>query len=140
MERIIFTCKKCTYYWISTNPSPTRCPSCQTLHWKEKEELPIPPKQKKDEEWKILPKSHEQYQISSFGRVYSNKQKRVLKTNGTSVSLPMRSFPSNKIVMKNYTISHLVLRTFKPDEPEMPRVLYHDGDRFNVKLSNIEWR
>lgn len=36
------TCIKCNYQWVSSSPSPDRCPGCQTKKWRINNSEPLP--------------------------------------------------------------------------------------------------
>lgn len=137
MNRTILKCKKCDYQWISII-TPQKCPDCQTIHWNENETIPEPPFMK-NEKWLNIESFGNRYQVSNMGRIFSNKYKKIIRSYNGGVSLPIRMFPSNTIKMKCYRVSHLVLKTFMPNEQEYSTVFFKNGDKNDTRLSNMQW-
>ncbi len=127
------TCLKCYYQWFSELSNPVKCAKCNNPNWNTPLIKKDPIKTKEDEYYLPID-SNQTYLISNYGKVYSNVTGRNIAIKSNSVSLPLLN---NK--KKRHTISHLVLKTFKPELQSTGHVHYIDGDRSNDVLSNIRW-
>lgn len=85
------------------------------------------------EVWKIAPE-YSDYMVSSYGRIYSIRRKKVLRqyTNGYK-------YLFIKINKVNVRVHHLVAKAFIPN-PEEKTVVHHlDGNSFNNRADNLMW-
>jgi len=83
------------------------------------------------EVWKDVP-FNDNYQISSFGQIFSKRRKKILSTSNGG------DYPRVRISNKNHKVHRLVWGTFKGEIPDDLVVRHIDGDRTNCRLSNLD--
>lgn len=90
------------------------------------------------EEWKIIESFGKRYSISSFGRVYNTKTKRILKPKVRNKYIIIAlNWKGNK---KHFSVHRLVMCTFNPIvNPSLYEVHHKDWNPLNNKVSNLEW-
>lgn len=88
------------------------------------------------EEWREVPGSRGQYEVSSKGRVRNTKTMRILKQflfkNG-SYGVQLAGY-----LQRTYTIGQLIAMAFYPDEKG--RACHRNGNVKDNRVSNIEVR
>lgn len=90
------------------------------------------------EEWRENPK-HPGYLVSSEGRIYSLKRRKILKPFRTGKG-NLTCGLSNKGLVKMVLINRLVCETFFGESPpDKPQALHRDGDLDNNSVSNLRW-
>jgi NUMOD4 motif/HNH endonuclease len=89
-----------------------------------------------DEEWASIP-GYPNYEISTFGRVWSFNRNCFLKLNDSSGYDNVQLCYNGNCV--NIKIHRLVAMTFKPIRPEANEVNHDDGDKRYNYFENLEW-
>ncbi|MDD4001057.1 MAG: NUMOD4 domain-containing protein [Bacilli bacterium] len=107
-----------------------------------------------NEIWKDIPNYEKIYQVSNFGRVRTHKNKvthterfnkrrwkqRILKDKGANVRTGYRITLWKDGKPKDYLVARLVATTFLDNLIETKMTVNHiDGNRFNNKITNLEW-
>jgi len=90
-----------------------------------------------NEEWRDLVGYAGYYMISSFGRVYSVRRKKMLKCS-LSDGYPSFSASVNGKV-KRIGVHRAVLRAFVGPPPEGMESLHKDGNKLNPRLDNLHY-
>lgn len=92
------------------------------------------------EEWKKV-ESHPNYLVSTFGRVYSTKTRKILKPlhYKTSEYLIVQLSQGTHLPRKHFLIHRLVAMAFIPNPENKPQVNHIDGDKYNNHVENLEW-
>jgi HNH endonuclease/NUMOD4 motif/NUMOD1 domain len=87
-----------------------------------------------NEIWKEHP-THRDYQISNYGRIYSNKVNRILPP------YKQKGYLYSHLDGKGYLAHRLVAETFEeePEEKEKDKVNHKDGNKTNNSTENLEW-
>jgi len=89
-----------------------------------------------NERWRFIP-GYDGYLISSNGRVYSNKHKKILQ--GSNVSgCPIVTLRHDGSSINLY-IHRLVAEVFIPNPNNYFWIKYIDGNKRNVHFSNLQW-
>ena len=81
---------------------------------------------------------YENYQISSWGRVYSKDAHSYLVPEQTEKGYLRVQLYANG-VRKHYKVHRLVAGEFIPNPLGKPQVNHIDGDKTNNSVSNLEW-
>ena len=88
------------------------------------------------EEWKVIPKSRGQYEISTLGRVRNSYTGRILRQfrfkNG-SYGVQLGGY-----LCRSFTIGQLIAATYYPDR--QGRACHRNGDVRDNRVENIEVR
>lgn len=92
----------------------------------------------KEEIWKPIENTSNFYWISSYGRVWSNKRNRILKTRIDKGGYPTISLRINNKV-KTLKIHRLVAIAFIPNPYDLPCVNHKDEKSNNAHIDNLEW-
>lgn len=106
-----------------------------------------------DEEWKELktplyPNIRNDYMISNYGRIYSNRSKKILrnslKANGYYQVSLMVNYGEDSIISlsKLFSIHRLLMAVFNPidiEDMKKMEVNHKDCNKLNNKLDNLEW-
>lgn len=88
--------------------------------------------------WKDIEGYDGAYQISNFGRVYSNKRNKVLKpSKGEKGYLTV--WLSNKGKGNHIKIHRLVAAAFIPNPDNLPQINHKDEDKTNNHVGNLEY-
>nr|QBK85742.1 MAG: HNH endonuclease [Marseillevirus LCMAC101] len=84
--------------------------------------------------WKTIP-HHLKYEVSTKGRIYSNKSNRIMKLT------PDGNYLAIRLEDSNYQVHTFVVKAFLDLSPDIkfPRVNHKDGNGKNNHLSNLEW-
>ena len=90
------------------------------------------------EEWKEISGTAGMYEISSYGRLWSNITHKFLKTYVNSDGYLLATFPING-VKKRRTMHRLVAEAFIPNPGEKPQINHIDANRTNNRIDNLEW-
>lgn len=83
-------------------------------------------------------KIYENYLISSNGKIYSLKSKKVLKPIIQDNGYSYVTIHNNKI-QKMFRLHRLVAETFIPNPNNLPQVNHKDENKQNNKVENLEW-
>ncbi len=89
--------------------------------------------------WKKIKGYEENYLVSSDGRIYSLKTKRILKNMVQSNKRYFYVALSKNGFVKNYRVHRLVATAFIPNKESKEQVNHIDFDVFNNKVENLEW-
>lgn len=90
------------------------------------------------EKWADI-KSHNDYKISNYGRVYSRKSKRILKPSTTTKGYLYVELYKDKI-SKTFPIQILVASEFVSKRPTISHQVNHkDKNKLNNYFKNLEW-
>lgn len=81
---------------------------------------------------------YENYQISSWGRVYSKNTHSIVAQEKTEKGY-MRVYLCRDGVRKHYKVHRLVAGEFIPNPLGKPQVNHKDGNKENNSVSNLEW-
>lgn len=93
------------------------------------------------EMWKVIPNTNDMYYVSSFGRVYSQKSNKILKT----YTSPLLGYKELNLCVdgkaQKYRVHRLVAQVFldKPVNELYNSVNHIDGNKQNNSVSNLEW-
>lgn len=90
------------------------------------------------EQWKEV-KDYKGYYVSTLGRVYSSKTRRVIKPWIDSKGHYLLVALSINGVKKNKSVHRLVAQAFIENANNLPEVNHIDFDKKNNKLENLEW-
>jgi len=81
---------------------------------------------------------HPYYRVSDQGRVYSKRSKKIMRPCMQSEGSLQVTFCNHK-VRTRMSLSHVVAQAFGKFKPDYGKVVvYHDRDRSNCKLSNLD--
>jgi hypothetical protein len=89
----------------------------------------------KEERFKIP--SHDNYEITKSGNVYSKTTKKWLKKRFTRGYHNVALYENGKITY--YSVHRLVAIVFLPNPNNLPLVNHKDGNKFNNNVDNLEW-
>lgn len=81
---------------------------------------------------------YENYQITSWGRVYSKDSKKFLIPEENEKGY-LRVKLSKNGKAKNFKVHRLVAGEFIPNPLDKPQVNHKDGNKKNNSISNLEW-
>lgn len=102
--------------------------------WFELENLP-------NEQWKVIKGFELLYQISNYGRIFSHNRRKILRLSKASgywgVNLYKKQ--NGKRVRIFYSAHRLLALAFIPNPENKPQINHKDGNKLNLKLSNLEW-
>ena len=88
--------------------------------------------------WRPVKGTNKSYYISSFGRIYSTKSNKLLKT-----PIGKRGYRNCNMIIngkhKLVTIHRLVAIHFISNPDNKPQVNHIDGDKTNNNIINLEW-
>ena len=90
-----------------------------------------------EEIWRDIDE-YENYQISSWGRVYSKDAHSCLVPEQTEKGY-LRVYLYRDGVRKHYKVHRLVAGEFIPNPLGKPQVNHIDGNKKNNSVSNLEW-
>ena len=92
------------------------------------------------EQWKPITGFENSYEISTLGRVKNIKtdNHRLMKIAYMENRQPLIQL-KRKGRYNSVSVAKLVLETFVPNPYNFERITYLDGDKHNVKLSNLLW-
>lgn len=88
------------------------------------------------EQWRDIPGYEGLYQVSSLGRVKSNKRIKSLRTDKRGY---LTVWLCKDSVQKNYKAHRLVALAFIPNPENKKTVNHIDGDKQNNCVENLEW-
>ena len=91
----------------------------------------------KHESWKTI-RDYENYSVSSFGRVYSNKTNRILKPGRNTGGYYHVDLCKNG-KGKPHLINRLVAIAFLPNHDNKSMVDHIDGNKTNNNIINLRW-
>ena len=77
---------------------------------------------------------HPNYAITPNGTIVNIKTKRLLNPG-----IDERGYVRVKMDGKRILVSRLVAKTFLPNPENKPNVRYRDGDKSNVRVTNLQW-
>lgn len=121
-NRKLNECIKCGYQWLSVDPK--RCAMCNTSNWERKD----PEKIKEDEIFLPIQKAP-YYLISNYGRIYSERKGTFLSDRTLKVT----------IYGDVYSITVTMVKTFDPDNYHGQRIFYRNGDKHDIRMSNVDY-
>lgn len=88
------------------------------------------------EQWKLV-KEYSDYAVSTQGRVFSRKTKRILKPS-KATGYPCVNLCKDGI-RTAYYVHRLVADAFIPNPHDLQYVNHIDGNKLNNNVSNLEW-
>lgn len=109
--------------------------TCKGFRWRFETEFPVNPDYE-DEIFKVS-LSHPKYLASSYGRIYSNKTSRYMKTY-----LDADGYQRLSIDDVNRSVQFIIAEAFfGPPPPGMinPEVNHKNGDKADNRIENLEW-
>lgn len=77
---------------------------------------------------------HPSYAVNTLGDVVNIIRKRILKPIKDS-----RGYLRVRLDGERVLVSRLIANAFVPNPDDKPKVTYIDGDKSNVKPSNLKW-
>jgi hypothetical protein len=90
------------------------------------------------EVWLEIPE-YPNYEVSSFGRVYSRKYKRIMSPSKKDDGGRMVKLRKRGLKVKANAIHRLVAKAFIPNPENKPAVDHIDCNRSNNHVSNLQW-
>lgn len=93
------------------------------------------------EVWKDASEYEDYFKISSFGRVFSKRTNKILKTNvgKSGYRMFVTRFSGSTGKSKALKVHRLVAKTFIENPNDNTVVNHIDGDKTNNNVSNLEW-
>lgn len=82
--------------------------------------------------------NYEDYQITSWGRVFNKKTERFVNQEETEKGY-LRVDLHNKDGRKHFKVHRLVAGEFIPNPLDKPQVNHKDGNKKNNSVTNLEW-
>jgi hypothetical protein len=90
------------------------------------------------EQWKQI-EGFPDYEISSHGKLWSNKRRRLLKESLNTAGYPQKYLWNNR-KKKLFRLHQLVMKHFGPPQPSPSHEINHiDAIRNNNDIENLEW-
>ena len=89
-------------------------------------------------EWKPIKGYEQYYQVSNYGEIYDNRNKRLMKANSKSIYQKAR-LRKQKDDHKTFMVHRLVAEAFIPNPDNKPHVHHIDENSRNNKADNLEW-
>lgn len=90
------------------------------------------------EEWRPIEGTAGNYEVSSYGRLWSNISHRELRTYINSDGYVMATFPISG-VKKRRMMHRIVANAFIPNTEGKPQINHIDANRTNNHVENLEW-
>lgn len=91
-----------------------------------------------EEIWKKIEGYEDLYKVSSFGRIYGVKRKRLMKCQENHNGyLRVTLCKDGKI--KPFFVHRLVAQAFIPNPDNLPQVNHKDENKLNNSVENLEW-
>ena len=90
------------------------------------------------EEWKVIEGTNGDYEISSYGRLWSNITGKILKTHINSAGYMLSNIKIHG-VKKRRQVHRMVAKAFIPNPENKPQVNHLDANRTNNRVDNLEW-
>lgn len=90
------------------------------------------------EQWKWIPDYEGLYKLSNYGRVYSVRSNKIIKTS-LSGSGYEQVHLSKDGVCKSFLIHRLVAKLFVNNLYNLPEVNHKDENKLNNRFDNLEW-
>lgn len=88
-----------------------------------------------EEFWEKYPDGKERYFVSNLGRVYDNKNKKILNQHTNKIT----GYVTVHLGGKNEYVHRAVALTFIKNENNKPQVNHIDGNKTNNNVTNLEW-
>ncbi|MBE6993392.1 MAG: hypothetical protein E7423_01920 [Ruminococcaceae bacterium] len=88
--------------------------------------------------WAEIKGTDGRYEISSYGRVWSNISRKILRSYVNSAGYVLITFPING-EKKRRQVHKLVADAFIPNPENKPQINHIDADRTNNHVENLEW-
>ena len=93
------------------------------------------------EEWKCIPGFEEKYSISNYGRIVNSKTNRILRLSSATGywGVNLYKTENGKRIRMFKGVHRLIAIMFIPNPNNKPQVNHKDGNKLNLKISNLEW-
>ena len=91
------------------------------------------------EKWKDIVGFEDCYSVSSFGRIYSKRSEKILKTGNDAYGYPRVTLRIGKFNKKTFKVHRLVAEAFIDNPKKLPQVNHKDENKKNNKVGNLEW-